>query len=428
MEAVNLKVSEPSKLTLIVISSMSNNTRFRELEAMFAILYADNVESGLSLSLECNPALFIINGHPDDADLLPRFKKNYRTSRIPVLTIIEEQQMQNELLLTYAGATDFMSSASGEQELVFRVRMLLLQRAYLHKRYVDFDPVVQSPNGNESFLLHIKSVIEKNLDNTLFGVRELALEVGVSTPQLYRRLVALTGFSPNGYIRHIRLKHAVTLLSGGAGNVGEVANRVGFASQSYFAKCFKAAHHHNPKKVMGILCMLLFIFSSTFVEAQLGRKRYLIQIELLSGSKFKGDLSALNDSSIRMVKYRPMADTVFYVRDIKTISIRRRGAGGRGYLVGTAIGGGLGGAIGYASYTPPSCDGFCLDFGPGLSAIAGAVVGGITGGLVGLAVGSGYTEYLLHGNQSLYDALRKKIFEQSRTRRQKRLAASLTTG
>ena len=250
MKAENVKVPESLRLTLIIISVGSDRAKFRVLELMFEVLYAFNLKSGLSLAFEHCPALFIIDALPDDCDFRIRLRRNYRTSRIPVLTIMEEAQMQDDCQ-SYTGGDDFISSASGERELLFRVRMLLVKRVYFHDRYVNFEPAGQSENSDERFLAQIKDVIEKNLDNTLFGVRELALDIAVSTPQLYRRLIALTGFSPNGYIRHIRLKHAVKLLSEGAGNVGEVANRVGFSSQSYFAKCFKAAHRHNPKKVMG---------------------------------------------------------------------------------------------------------------------------------------------------------------------------------
>jgi hypothetical protein len=43
----------------------------------------------------------------------------------------------------------------------------------------------------------------------------------------------------------------------------------------------------------------------------------------------------------------------------------------------------VGGIIGYASYKPPDCTWFCIDFGPGFDALGGAVVGIIPGGILG---------------------------------------------
>ena len=120
----------------------------------------------------------------------------------------------------------------------------------LHERYVNFVPEGNTETAQDRFLKRIKEIIEENLNNNLFGVSDLAFGAGVSQPQLYRKLIALTGYSPNHYIRHIRLKHAARLLSNGTGNVSEIAYRVGFNNQSYFAKCFKAVHQCAPGQML----------------------------------------------------------------------------------------------------------------------------------------------------------------------------------
>ena len=71
------------------------------------------------------------------------------------------------------------------------------------------------------------------------------------------------------------------------------------------------------------------------------------------------------------------------------------GGGGRnakrGALAGFMAGAVVGAAVGAASYQEPDCapDAFlCMDFGPGLEAMAGAALLGVAGGLVGLAAGA----------------------------------------
>ena len=68
----------------------------------------------------------------------------------------------------------------------------------------------------------------------------------LSRVQLYRKTKALTGYSPNEYIRTARLKKASCLLSATGMNVSEVAYAVGFSSASYFAKCYKDYFGENP--------------------------------------------------------------------------------------------------------------------------------------------------------------------------------------
>jgi AraC-like DNA-binding protein len=91
-------------------------------------------------------------------------------------------------------------------------------------------------------------VIEENMANPMFGSREFARQLGLSQTRLYRKLIMLTGYSSNDFIRRIRLKRAADLLHKHAGNVSEVAYRVGFNSLSYFAKCFKQLHQYSPRE------------------------------------------------------------------------------------------------------------------------------------------------------------------------------------
>ncbi len=63
--------------------------------------------------------------------------------------------------------------------------------------------------------------------------------LGCSKSQFYRKMISLTGKSPNTFIQEYRLNEALKLLSKKAGNVSEIAFQAGFSSPSYFSKCFK---------------------------------------------------------------------------------------------------------------------------------------------------------------------------------------------
>lgn len=171
------------------------------------------------------------------------------------------------------------------------------------------------------------------------------------------------------------------------------------------------------------ILLILFILIAITLPAQVKKNRYRIKVIFVNDAILKGDLISLNDSSIHMVKYRPMADTVLMINDIMKISVLRKGAPTTGFLAGLGIGAGLGAAIGYVSYSPPSCDGgFCLDFGPEFSALGGALLGGVAGGLIGMAARSVYTEYPIYGNRNAYHNFRHQLSEESTSRYQKKLA------
>ncbi len=97
------------------------------------------------------------------------------------------------------------------------------------------------------FLREVEKVIEANLDNESFAVDKLSSELAFSRMQLYRKLKALTGFSPNEFIRNYRLKRAAEMLRTGDLNVTEVLYQTGFSNKSYFTRCFKAMYEITPK-------------------------------------------------------------------------------------------------------------------------------------------------------------------------------------
>lgn len=147
---------------------------------------------------------------------------------------------------------------------------------------------------------------------------------------------------------------------------------------------------------------------------------YRTKIQFLNGDVVRGYLTAWNDSSIQIVtSARPRKDIIFPVHHIRAISLRRKHAIGRGFLIGFGIGAGLGGIIGYAAYTPPDCAGafLCFDFGPAFSVLAGAILGSGIGSIFGGAIGSGYYRYGIYGDVNKNVMQRNKFLNGKKARR-----------
>lgn len=157
--------------------------------------------------------------------------------------------------------------------------------------------------------------------------------------------------------------------------------------------------------------ILLVLFTIIFFQAksQLKKTVYRAKIELQNGEMVKGLLYALNDSSITIIKsIKPAKDTTFAISQIKEIRLRKKSAGVKGFAFGAASGAVIGSLIGYISYSPPACDGtfFCIDFGPGFSALGGAFIGTVSGGILGLATGASYKKFVINGDIAKYNNLR----------------------
>jgi AraC-like DNA-binding protein len=97
-------------------------------------------------------------------------------------------------------------------------------------------------------LKNFLSVTEIHLSDEAFTIDELCREVGLSRPQLYRKITALSGRAPNDFVRDIRLEKGWNLLKRKKGNISQVALEVGYNNPSYFTKCFTERYGITPSK------------------------------------------------------------------------------------------------------------------------------------------------------------------------------------
>ncbi len=96
---------------------------------------------------------------------------------------------------------------------------------------------ILSPS-DEKFVTLLMDFVETIWNNPDFNVTQFSEALGYSKSQLYRKLIDLTGQSPNNFLKEIRLHKALQLLHQQYGNISEVAFETGFNSQAYFSKCF----------------------------------------------------------------------------------------------------------------------------------------------------------------------------------------------
>ena len=99
---------------------------------------------------------------------------------------------------------------------------------------------------DEKFLTLLMDYTECTWSNTNLKVDDFSKPVGYSKSQLYRKIILLTGKSPNTFIKDYRLNEALILLNKNSGNVSETAYLTGFSSPSYFSKCFQKRYGHTP--------------------------------------------------------------------------------------------------------------------------------------------------------------------------------------
>ena len=91
---------------------------------------------------------------------------------------------------------------------------------------------------DQEFADRCTSIITESVSDPDFSVDVLAREMGMSRTSIFVKLKAITGMTPNEFIKLIRLKVACRMMAEGSYRATEVGFLVGFNSSSYFAKCF----------------------------------------------------------------------------------------------------------------------------------------------------------------------------------------------
>ena len=100
-----------------------------------------------------------------------------------------------------------------------------------------------------TFIRKLTGIIHTNLQNENFGVKELALESGISQKSLRRKLNAINKKPINQFIREVRLEEAMEMLQNEEITASEVSYKVGFGSPAYFSTCFNNYFGYPPGKV-----------------------------------------------------------------------------------------------------------------------------------------------------------------------------------
>ena len=96
------------------------------------------------------------------------------------------------------------------------------------------------------FIDKINAILLEQVVNENYSIETLADQMNMSHSNLYRKMKSLFGMPPNNYVKNFRLNKAAELIANGV-RIAEAAERLGFASSSHFAKCFKEKFGMLPK-------------------------------------------------------------------------------------------------------------------------------------------------------------------------------------
>lgn len=171
-----------------------------------------------------------------------RLKEEINTSHIPVILLSAKTDTGSKIEGLEYGADAYIEKPFSPEHLKAQVASLFRRRRELHDIYAKMPvsqirSMVQSRRDGE-FLDACRNVIVTNMSNSNLSVDFLAAEMGLSRTAIFKKLKALTGMTPNDFMKTIRLDEACRMLVEGKYSITEIGFVTGFSSSSYFAKCF----------------------------------------------------------------------------------------------------------------------------------------------------------------------------------------------
>ena len=100
-------------------------------------------------------------------------------------------------------------------------------------------------------LRHVPLDMVKRTKATARSAVSVADAVGVSPRQLRRKIRDLTGLSPSGFVRTLRLQRAAQLLDRKTGTISEISYEVGYDDAKHFSQLFREVYGVLPSEYGG---------------------------------------------------------------------------------------------------------------------------------------------------------------------------------
>lgn len=250
-------VTPLNRRTILLIEDDNDVREFllSELENCFELKVASDGKTGIQMAKEEDIDLVVsdvmmpgMNGF----ELTKRLKNSFETSHIPIILLTALSTDENVLEGTESGADAYITKPFSPQLLMARILQLFNQREILRQKFSKEPQEIRSAmlsNDQDSlFVKRLDSIIYSRLGEQDLSVDKVAGLLHLGRTIFYKKVRGTTGYTPNEYIRVIRLRKAAELLKEGEKNVSEVAYAVGFDNPYYFSKCFKEQFGMPPSQ------------------------------------------------------------------------------------------------------------------------------------------------------------------------------------
>lgn len=188
----------------------------------------------------------------DGIELCKKLKNRLTTSHIPVILLTAKGADMHQMQGFESGADAYVTKPFNLNLLKQRVISLVESREMLKKRFSEhgnIDLKIEEISATDKKLLEkLNKYVDTNIQKTDLSIEMIADQIGLSRGHLHKKLKALTGASPSEFVRNLRLKKSLELISENKYTVEEISFMVGFSTPSYFSRSFTKLYGTSPTK------------------------------------------------------------------------------------------------------------------------------------------------------------------------------------
>lgn len=233
----------------------------------YNIITAKNGSEGIRKAMKYVPDLIICDVMMpvmDGLECCRRLKEEVTTSHIPVLMLtacsMDEQRVQGY----DSGADGYLSKPFSSAVLMSRCASLIANRRRIKDLWQNSSPATAISSKTEEpkklpvsdidndFYNRFLEIFNAEMGNSELSIETLASRLGFERTQFYRKIKAITNFSPVELIRNLRLKKGQILLKTTDKTISEIAYDIGFSTPAYFTKCYREAFGETPSETRSL--------------------------------------------------------------------------------------------------------------------------------------------------------------------------------
>jgi signal transduction histidine kinase/ligand-binding sensor domain-containing protein/DNA-binding response OmpR family regulator len=264
--------SNSGKPNVLVIEDNQDMRNYivEQIKNEYQILTANDGLQGFNLAVAEVPDLIISDimmPNKNGYQLTHELRHNPITNHIPIILLTARDDRESRLKGWYEQADEYLTKPFDVEELKIRLSNLLGIRNILKKRFSEIAfqtknsfsekinlPTISSETEKQSteylqtkFISQLNTIVEKHYLDSALSVSTIASDLAMSERQFLRKLKSIVDMTPIDYLRRFRIEKGRALLVQGK-SASYATVEIGFTSQSYFGKCFKAQYGITPSQ------------------------------------------------------------------------------------------------------------------------------------------------------------------------------------